>query len=67
MQVTFTKLVKGFEQGRHDKYVAREIRQMKRLRAKGHRDFARMTDEGIVRAAEAIARINNAGEVCRPT
>lgn len=61
MQATFSKCEKTFSQAKYDRFIAKEVRSMTRLRDKGHRDFRSMTDEGIRNAAERLASIYDAG------
>lgn len=61
MAATFSKCEKTFSQARYDRFIAKEVRSMTRLRDKGHRDFRSMTDEGIKNAAERLAKIYDVG------
>lgn len=54
-------MTKTFNQTKFDRYVAREVKSMQRLRAKGHRDFTDMTDQQIAEWANASARIYGGG------
>lgn len=63
MQATFKKLTASHDDAKVAKFIAKEIRSMERLRANGHRDFVRMTDEGIRSAAGKLASIYNIGQV----
>jgi hypothetical protein len=62
MEATFTKMVKGYSLAKQDAWVRKEIQSMKRLRAKGHRDFKDMSDTSMLAAATKLARIYNVGE-----
>ena len=62
---TMTKLTEVFDQAIYDRYVAREVRGMKRLRTRGHVDFRDWSDAMIDEAATTLARINRAGYVYR--
>jgi hypothetical protein len=66
MNATCTKMTKGFDAAKVERFIAKEIRSMKRLRDKGHHDFAAMTDAGIVAAAATLARIYNVGQTFTP-
>ena len=63
MQTTMRKLTRQYSQSHYDRYVAQQIRAMTKARTKGHRDFATWTDEEITKAANDLARMNNAGEI----
>lgn len=63
MDATCNKLIPTFCQAKHDKWVAREIKSQTRLRAKGHRDFIKLSDESIARSAEMLARTYSVGTV----
>jgi len=62
MTATFKKLTATNDETRVARFIAKEIRSMERLRSKGHRDFVRMTDEGIKASAESLARVYNVGQ-----
>lgn len=66
MQATFTKMTKGFDAAKVERFIATEVRSMKRLRAKGHHDFAAMTDAGMIATAATLARIYNVGQTFAP-
>ena len=63
MQATMYKMEKTYSQAAFDKFVASEIKSMKRYRAKGHRDFKNATDEQIQASAIALANCYNVGQV----
>ena len=61
MNATFTKMTKGYSLEKQDRWVIREVRSMKALRAKGHRDFKDMSDTQILLTANRLARMYEVG------
>lgn len=61
MNATFTKMTKGYSLEKQDRWVIREVRSMKALRAKGHRDFKDLSDTQILLTANRLARIYEVG------
>lgn len=62
MAATLEHGTRVFNQGKHDRFVAQQVKSMTRLRSKGHRDWVSSTDEQIKEAAMVLARCYNAGE-----
>lgn len=66
MNATFTKMTKGYSLEKQDRWVLREIRSMKTLRANGHRDFRDLTDSQITGIATKLARFYSVGTTYTP-
>jgi len=61
MNATCTKMTKGYDLAKQDRWVIREIKSMKTLRANGHRDFKDLTDSQITGIATKLARFYSVG------
>jgi ribonuclease HIII len=66
MEATFTKMTKGYDLAKQDRWVIREIKTMKTLRANGHRDFKDLTDSQITGIATKLARFYSVGTTYTP-
>lgn len=66
MEATFIKMTKGYSLEKQDRWVIREINSMKKLRAKGHRDFRDLTDSQISGIATKLARFYSVGTTYTP-
>lgn len=66
MEATFTKMTKGYSLEKQDRWVIREIDSMKKLRAKGYRDFRDLTDSQITGIATRLARFYSVGTTYTP-
>lgn len=66
MDATFTKMTKGYSLEKQDRWVVREIRSMKKLRASGYRDFRDLTDSQITAIATKLARFYSVGTTYTP-
>ena len=66
MDATCTKMSKGYSLEKQDRWVLREIRTMKTLRATGHRDFRNLTDSQITGIATKLARFYSVGTTYAP-
>lgn len=66
MIATCTKMTKGYSLAKQDAWVVREIKSMKNLRAKGHRDFRGLTDSQISGIATKLARFYAVGTTYTP-
>ena len=66
MNATCTKMNKGYDLAKQDRWVIREIKSMKTLRANGHRDFKDLTESQITGIATKLARFYSVGTTYTP-
>jgi hypothetical protein len=66
MNATCTKMTKGYDLAKQDRWVIREIKSMKTLRANGHRDFKNLSDSQITGIATKLARFYAVGTTYTP-